>query len=234
MENELGRLRGEERKVIQETRDRVVHEAAELQREIRQAASELRKETSRARIEQARKALATVGEQLDSEVWQAKTVSETEGETAGESRIAVGDTVWLREANLQATVLSISEESQQIEVQAGRTRIRLSMDGVQEVTPSSGKVTLGPVTAIRKPSGRPVSVELDLRGKRADEIEPVLDSYLNDASLANLSELRIIHGVGTGTVRQIARDLLAYHPLVKSFRSGKTGEGGEGATIVSL
>ena len=81
---------------------------------------------------------------------------------------------------------------------------------------------------------RVISTELDLRGKRADEVEVVLDIYLNDAALANLSEVRIVHGIGTGTVRQIVRDFLAAHPLVKSFRTGKQDEGGDGATVVSL
>jgi len=81
---------------------------------------------------------------------------------------------------------------------------------------------------------RTVSQELDLRGKRAIEIEPALDSYLNDASLANLSEARVIHGFGTGAVRNIVRELLAVHPLVKSFRPGQQGEGGDGVTIVEL
>ena len=81
---------------------------------------------------------------------------------------------------------------------------------------------------------RRVSAELDLRGKRADEIDPVLDSYLNDASLANLGEISIIHGYGTGTVRNVVRERLASHSLVKSFRPGAHGEGGDGVTIASL
>ncbi|MFC1963954.1 Smr/MutS family protein, partial [Chloroflexota bacterium] len=76
--------------------------------------------------------------------------------------------------------------------------------------------------------------ELDLRGKRADEVEPLLDSYLNDAVQANLSEARIIHGIGTGTVRQIVRDFLSNHPLVLSFRSGRQDEGGDGVTMVQF
>ncbi|MCK4221885.1 MAG: Smr/MutS family protein, partial [Dehalococcoidia bacterium] len=74
----------------------------------------------------------------------------------------------------------------------------------------------------------------DLRGKRAEEVEWALDSYLNSASLANLSEARIIHGFGTGTVRTIVRDFVASHSLVKSFRPGERGEGGDGVTIVNL
>jgi DNA mismatch repair protein MutS2 len=77
-------------------------------------------------------------------------------------------------------------------------------------------------------------MELDLRGKRADEVEWALDSYLNAASLANLNEVRIIHGIGTGAVREIVRGLLTSHPLVKSFRPGGQGEGGDGATVALL
>ena len=90
-------------------------------------------------------------------------------------------------------------------------------------------------TPVKRPvTSRMVSMELDLRGKRADEVEWAFDSYLNAASLANLSEVRIIHGIGTGAVRKIARELLASHSLVESFRPGVRGEGGDGATIVRL
>ena len=65
-------------------------------------------------------------------------------------------------------------------------------------------------------------------------MEPLLDAYLNDASLASLPRVRIIHGVATGTVRQIVRQFLAAHPLVSSFRSGKREEGGDGVTIAEL
>jgi DNA mismatch repair protein MutS2 len=77
-------------------------------------------------------------------------------------------------------------------------------------------------------------MELDLRGKRADEVEPILDTYLNDAAQSNLSEARIIHGIATGTVRAIVRDFLKNHPLSKSFRTGRPDEGGDGVTVVKL
>jgi DNA mismatch repair protein MutS2 len=77
-------------------------------------------------------------------------------------------------------------------------------------------------------------VELDLRGKRADEVEPALDIYLNDAAQSNLMEARIIHGYATGTVRSIVREFVKSHPLVKSFRPGERNEGGDGVTVVRL
>ena len=232
LENEVQRSRAEGQKIVQETRDRVLYEAAELLKEIRQAASELRKEKSKERIEKARRATAAAQEQLQSKVWQAKTDEKANREIADNSRIAPGDIVWLREASLQATVVSISQEAQQIEVQAGQSRFRLSLDGVEKVTLPITAPEFTPVT--RPISRRRVSHELDLRGKRAVEIEQALDSYLNDAFLASLSEARIIHGFATGTVRNIVRELLAAHPLVKSFRPGQLGEGGDGVTIVGL
>ena len=79
-----------------------------------------------------------------------------------------------------------------------------------------------------------MSLELDLRGKRADDISQQLDRYLNDAFLDEFKQVRIIHGFGTGAVRRTVRDFLASHPLVKSFRYGGKGEGGDGVTVVEL
>ena len=77
-------------------------------------------------------------------------------------------------------------------------------------------------------------MELDLRGKRAEEIEPLLDNYLSDATVGLLPWVRIIHGFGTGAVRSIVRELASRHPLVRSFHSAEQNEGGDGATIITL
>jgi DNA mismatch repair protein MutS2 len=234
LENRLRGLEEEKRRIIQETRDRVVGEAAELQGKMREVASELRKERSRERVEQAKKALAEVQQRLNAEVWQPRTVAQ-EGQGEIEARsIAVGDTVWIREARSQATVLSVSEERSLVEVQVGRAKMTLGLDGVEKRIPRAGaqQPQAGLITG--RPGKRLPSFELDLRGKRADEVELVLEDYLNQVSLANLREVRIIHGIGTGTVRQIVRETLASHPLVTSFRAGQQGEGGDGVTIVSV
>jgi DNA mismatch repair protein MutS2 len=178
--------------------------------------------------------LATVPEQLKSEIWQPKVDAKTDGEMIDESSISVGDTVRLREVDLQGTVLSVSQKTRQLEVQAGMTKLRLGLDTVEKVASPHGNTAPKFIPVRRQLRGRPVRAELDLRGKRAEEIEWLLDSYLNDASMANLSEVRIIHGFGTGTVRNIVRELLASHPLRESFRPGENREGGDGVTIVKL
>jgi len=81
---------------------------------------------------------------------------------------------------------------------------------------------------------RTVATSLDLRGATVAEALEVLDRYLDDASLAGLSQATIIHGMGMGALRDAVRDHVAGHPLVGSWRPGGRGEGGDGATIVSL
>jgi DNA mismatch repair protein MutS2 len=231
--NRLRQLEEEKRKVIKDTRDQIVREAAELQAKVREATSELRKQKSRESIERAKKALAEVREQLKTEVWRAKPAGTGE-EEAGERSISPGDTVWLKEAGLQATVLSVSEERGLIEVHAGKARMTLALDGVEKGAPVTGPGGSGVSMATSRLSKRRASLELDLRGKRAEEVEPVLEGYLNEASLAGLNQVRIIHGFGTGTVCQIVREHLASHPLVTSFRPGEQDEGGDGVTVANM
>lgn len=81
---------------------------------------------------------------------------------------------------------------------------------------------------------RTVASSLDLRGARVEEALEVLDRYLDDASLAGLGMATIIHGMGTGALRDAVREHAGAHPLVKEWRAGGRGEGGDGATIVTF
>ena len=90
------------------------------------------------------------------------------------------------------------------------------------------------LSTLRLSRARTVASSLDLRGARVDEALDALGRYLDDASLAGLEQVLIIHGLGTGALRDAVRTQVAGHPLVKSFRAGERGEGGDGATIVRL
>ena len=83
-------------------------------------------------------------------------------------------------------------------------------------------------------NARLVTDEVHLRQLTADEALLKLDKYLNDAFMAGLYQVRVVHGKGTGKLRQVVREQLAKHPLVKSYRLGGYGEGGAGVTIVKL
>jgi DNA mismatch repair protein MutS2 len=76
--------------------------------------------------------------------------------------------------------------------------------------------------------------EVYLRRLTVDEALLKLSQYLNDAFMAGLSQVRVIHGKGTGTLRRVVTEQLADHPLVESYRLAGYGEGGAGVTIVQL
>jgi len=235
LNDELLRLKTDERKTVQESRDKVVREAAELQRELRLATSQLRKQKSREDIERTKKLLSATRERLQAETWQIKTVTNTDNDTREvDSSITPGDTVWLRDANVQATVLSVLEDSRQVEVQAGPTRIRIGLDGIEKIVTTSKGAAPRYVPVVKPEPVKATPRELRLLGKRAEESEYELKDYLDSASLNNLFEVRIVHGSGTGRLRQVVREVLAEHPLVKSYRPGERGEGGNGVTIVRL
>jgi len=79
-----------------------------------------------------------------------------------------------------------------------------------------------------------VSDEIRLRQLTVDVALLKLDQYLHDAFMAGLYQVSVVHGKGTGTLRQAIQEKLSGHPLVKSYRTGRYGEGGAGVTIVQL
>ncbi|MEW6142455.1 MAG: endonuclease MutS2 [Chloroflexota bacterium] len=228
LQEDLARIHEEERTLLRETRDGLLQEAADLQRQLREAEAELKKSRSKDSVEHARKSLAELHQRLEGEAWRTKA-----GKTAPAEALSVGDKVRLINTNLDGTIVRVLNEGRQVEVQAGQTRITLGIDGVEKIPPLAAKL---PDSVSVKPrfTSRAMSFELDLRGKRADDVYPALDGYLNDAFMANLSQVRIIHGFATGTVRSVVREILGQHPLVKSFRPGTREEGGDGVTMVSL
>ncbi len=77
-------------------------------------------------------------------------------------------------------------------------------------------------------------IELDLRGCTGEEALSRLERYVDEAYRANMPWVRIIHGKGSGVLRQVVREAVQRHPLVASFRPGEEGEGGDGVTVVYL
>jgi DNA mismatch repair protein MutS2 len=93
-------------------------------------------------------------------------------------------------------------------------------------------------TACRAPTGLSidlnVSEEINVIGQRVDPALSMIERYLNDASLAGLNQVKIIHGIGTGILAGAISDFLQDHPLVEEFRKGHADEGSHGVTIVTL
>ncbi len=121
---------------------------------------------------------------------------------------------------------------------SGHARRPSAMDVGQGVGRATGGVPSGAGgSAARRGEGAPrraVPGSLDLRGARVEEALELLDRYVDDASLAGAGQITVIHGHGSGALRDAVRALLSGHPLVQSWRPGERGEGGDGATIVTV
>jgi DNA mismatch repair protein MutS2 len=159
-----------------------------------------------------------------------------EPELLGPARLDVGQEVLVPGLGVPATILSLNDQQAELEVH-GR-RVLLPRARLAEATPASRAQRKAEAAAHERMMAssfeREVPVQLDLRGKRRDEAIPELESYLHDAYMAGLGEVRVVHGRGTGAIRQAVREVLAGHPLVSGFGLADRHEGGEGATVVTL
>ena len=143
--------------------------------------------------------------------------------------VQAGDTVWV--PALQASGEVVNATGRDVEVRVGSLRTRLPMHRV-ELRERGGREAMQVAPTTPPPSSP--GMELDLRGLTVDDMLIELDRYLNSAYLAGLPFVRIIHGKGTGALRQAVRDEMRHHPLVTSFRPGQAEEGGEGVTLADL
>ena len=151
--------------------------------------------------------------------------------------LRLGEKVHLRSIDQDGVVTAIGEE--EVEVQIGMLRIRARLSDVlrkgepeKPAEPATGKPKDGKITLPK--SHESPGVELDIRGQRVDEGLDMMDRYLERAYLAGLPFVRIIHGKGTGRLRESVRQELGHNPHVARFESGAQAEGGEGVTVAHL
>ncbi len=123
-------------------------------------------------------------------------------------------------------------------VSAATAELEPSLTAVEEQRPGRARPeadeAASGISRLRLDRARTIASSLDVRGARVDEALEVVGRYLEDASLAGLERATIIHGLGTGALRDAVRTAAAAHPLVRAVRPGERGEGGDGATVVSL
>ncbi len=122
----------------------------------------------------------------------------------------------------------------EVEVRAGALKVRVPLADLRRVDSAGGRDRAGDTTAADLGKAVTVPATIDLRGMTAADALADLDKYLDEATLAGLPRVTVIHGKGTGALRRAVREHLAHHPEVAAFRLGGDGEGGSGATIVDL
>ncbi len=239
---EAARLRQEmaaQRRAIDDERRRILAEArSEAEAELQNVRTQLRRLMAEAESARTRTQVAAALQQTKAvadalpQAPGAAPVSDAElGETLT-GFASVGDTVWVPSLNLLGEVVAGPDQQNTLDIQVGSFKTRVSAAEVEKRASRPKAPTPPARVALSAPPETPL--QLDLRGWRAEEVEPALDRYLNDAFLAGLPFVRIVHGKGTGVLRQVVREIVAKHSLVKTARTGEASEGGDGVTVITF
>ncbi|MFP5342347.1 MAG: endonuclease MutS2 [Candidatus Limnocylindria bacterium] len=154
----------------------------------------------------------------------------------------VGERARSRRGGWEGRIASLDRDGRRATLESGGMRVVVEVAdlGPAAVGARAAGSGAGPprdpssVAAIRSERARSVASSLDLRGARVEEALDALERYLEDAALAGMPSVTVIHGLGTGALRDAVRSAAGAHPLVSSTRPGGRGEGGDGATIVAF
>lgn len=185
---------------------------------------------------EARQMLEEERKKLKNKLEKTEAAMSIKKETRGKKIVDVkeGQEVLLTTINQKVTVLSKPDKKGEVTVQAGIMKINVKVDDLRAVEgqSTSKKAKRSKREANLRMSN--ISTSVDLRGMDSEEALYTVDKYLDDAYLAGLGEVTIIHGKGTGVLRKSVNDMLKRHSHVKSYRIGEFGEGGTGVTIAIL
>jgi DNA mismatch repair protein MutS2 len=154
----------------------------------------------------------------------------------------VGERARSRSGGWEGRIAALERGGRRATLEAGGMRVSVDVADLDPAVggpgavaeAGAGRARTTNVSSIRLARAKTVASSLDLRGARAEEALEALDRYLDDASLAGLDRVTIVHGLGTAVLRDAVREHASGNPLVRAVRAGERGEGGDGATIVEL
>lgn len=238
LSDELSKQRSEKAEIMQKTRAEARELVKLARQEVEQIIGELKtsytqdaQETARA----ARKAVESLKEFID-EIGKEGSDERTQVLETDIEGLKAGDPIEILPSGIEGVLLEIKGDKARAAVGSIRTELPISMirKGKIKGEKKQKAVNVERQTEMGMYMAQNISVEIDLRGMKADEAIEALDKRLDDAVLAGIPMLRVIHGKGTGALRAAVRDRLLGDSSIESFRLGAEGEGGDGVTIIKF
>ncbi len=231
---------------LEQSRERILREANEKAREILQEAKDMADETIRVfqkagpnasikDLEKARQQLRGEISSKNDKLALKKDIPAQSGPKPGQLKI--GDSVKILSMGLKGSVHTLPDHKGNLFVQCGIMRSQVNINDLILLEDEEGfdvKKSRTSGGGLKMSKSLSVSPEINLLGKTVDEALSALDKYLDDAYLAHLPSVRIVHGKGTGALRQAVQKHLRRTKYVKSFRQGEFGEGDAGVTIAEF
>lgn len=232
---------------LDESRDAILRKAKEEANQILQEAKDTADEairnfnkygTTRPSIQEMEKQRTNIREKMAAN----EKKSSKEKDTAiynpkVPKKLRIGDSVKVLSMNLTGTVHSLPNAKGDLFVQMGILRSQVNIKDlvlIEDVAPGSKKYAKTGAGKLKMSKSASVSTEINLIGKTVDEAIALLDKYLDDAYLAHLPSVRIVHGKGTGALRSAVQSHLKRQSYIKSFHLGEFGEGDAGVTIAEF
>jgi len=226
---ELAKARSEAERLLGEINRAVAEEKRRLVSE----------ERSRKSLDESRKRIRELASTLEKGAGHESAAPRGAALEVGDQVPEVGDQVEIAHLGLRGELVAMDGAT--AAVRAGNVTVRVPLEALKsgvaqgsEAGRRGGRSQGAPGTGVSGPEKSGIPTELHLLGRTTEEARDLVEKYLDDAFLAGLHGIRLIHGKGTGALRRALHELLAVHPLVLSFRPGESWEGGSGATIVEL
>ncbi|MBQ9931343.1 MAG: endonuclease MutS2 [Firmicutes bacterium] len=223
----LEKAREEARDMVQETKELM----DQIQKELRQMEKQRDPAERNRTREKARQKLKEAGNRYREEMEEEENRNPVSRED-----LKVGDRVRLLTLGQKGTVLTLPDAKGELQVQVGALKVNVNLSNLEKVqggTPAK-KEKKANYGALFNEKVQTVVASINVVGKNLDEAEIDVDKYLDDAFMAGLKEVSIIHGRGAGILREGLARMFKTHAHVKSFRRGHYNEGGDGVTIVTL
>jgi len=224
----LNQARQEARRILQEAK----READEIMERLKQLERAQQQMIQDQEVQNLKQGLRQRMSELERQI--AESVLPRKGFAEPPKNLKAGDTVMILNLNQKGTVLDAPDKDGEVLIQAGIMKIKMHITQlrlVDEQKEVADTIRSSGVTGVK--SGT-VRTEIDIRGYNIEEAVVKVDKYIDDAVIAGLHEVSIIHGKGTGALRKGVQDFLRTHAHVDSFRLGRYGEGETGVTIVTL
>ena len=225
----LREAREEARAILQEAKDT----ADKAIKELRKSGQSVGKEQ-----EEIRSSLRLAVQSTDEKLAAEDAARRQRQVTVTEKKLRLGDTVHVHSLGLKGTVLSLPDAKGELTVQMGILKSRVNASDVELVpeatTTIEGRRHAGNGGGNSFQKALTISTEINLIGQTTDEASVALEKYIDDAYLAHMEKIRIIHGRGTGALKSAVAKVLQKSKYIKSFESAPFNEGGYGATIAYL
>lgn len=234
--DELEKIKDEKKKIISVYRKKFDSELLKAKEEIRDILDEIRRTKSEKVSRRSLSRLGLTESGLRRFSQEEKEQLEPEFKPVDWENVKIGDTVVIKHLDQEAVIASLPDKNNNVQVEIGMLKTTVKKDEL--VKSKSGKsAKFKPV--MEKPKNfelkrHKLSNTLDLRGLSAEDALDKVEFFLDEASLANLSPVYLIHGHGTGILRKSVREYLKNSPYISKFRVGEQAEGGDGVTVAEL